>query len=108
MKTLIAGLMAAAALAAPAAQTKTGTITDSMCATGDHSQMKMGPTDAECAKACAEEHDATFVLFDGKTAYALSDQRRAAAFAGQKVTVTGAVDAKTRTIKVVSITPSKR
>jgi hypothetical protein len=107
IQALIAGLTAAV-LAAPAARTITGTITDSMCERADHSAMKMGPTDAECARACNEEHDATFVLFDGKTAYALSDQRRAATFAGRKVIVTGTVDAKTHTIRVAAITSSKR
>ena len=65
--------------------------------------MKMGPTDAECARACNEEHDAAFVLYDGKTVYALSDPRAPAKFAGRKVTVTGTLDANTHTIRVVSI-----
>jgi hypothetical protein len=105
MKTLIAFLFAVV-LAPPATQTFTGTITDSMCGTADHSHMQMGPTDAECTKACVEEHDASFVLFDGKNVYVLSDQRMPAKFAGQKVTVTGTLDAKTSTIRVASIKPS--
>jgi hypothetical protein len=107
MKALIAGLMAAV-LAPPAARTITGTITDSMCERADHSAMKMGPTDAECARACSEEHDAAFVLFDGKNVYTLSDQRMPAKFAGQKVMVTGTVDAKTHTIRVTAIASPKR
>jgi len=101
MKLLIAVLVVAAAGAAP--RTFTGTITDSMCEKADHSAMKMGPTDAECARACNEEHDARFVLYDGKTVYALSDQRTPATFAGKKVTVTGTLDPKTTTIRVESI-----
>ncbi len=106
MNVLIAVLLSVAA-AVPAAPTFAGTITDTMCEKGDHSAMRMGPTDAECARACNEEHDAAFVLYDGKTVYGLSDQRAPAKFAGRKVTVTGTLDAKTHTIRVVSIKSSK-
>jgi hypothetical protein len=106
MKFLIGALIAIAAAGVPAARTFTGTITDSMCEKADHAAMRMGPTDAECARACNEEHDAAFVLYDGKMVYALSDQRTAAKFAGRKVMVTGAVDAKTHTIKVAAIKSS--
>ena len=105
MRTLIAAVLAVV-LAPPAPRTFKGTITDSMCATADHSQMRMGPTSAECTKACVEEHDATFVLFDGKNVYALSDQRMPAKFAGRKVKVSGTLDTKTHTIRVASIEPS--
>jgi hypothetical protein len=84
-------------------QTFAGTITDDMCATGNHAQMRMGPTDAECTKACVAAHAALYVLYDGKNVYSLSDQRRPEAFAGQKVRVVGTLDAKTRTIRVESI-----
>lgn len=96
----------AGAAAAPT-RTFTGTITDSMCDRGDHSGMRMGPTDAECARACAEEHDATFVLFDGRNVFALSDQKAAATLAGRKVKVAGTLDAKTKTIRVTSIAAEK-
>ena len=105
---MIWSLLAAAALAAaPATQTFTGTITDNMCARGGHSQMRMGPTDAECTVACVGAHGATYVLFDGKDVYTLSDQRTPEKFAAQKVKVTGTLDAKTRTIQVESITAAK-
>jgi len=106
LKIPMLALFAAAALAPPAAHTFRGTITDSMCEKADHSGMKMGPTDAECARACNEEHDAAFVLYDGKTVYALSDQRTPAKFAGQKVTISGTLDARTHTIRVASIKPA--
>ena len=99
---LIASLFALGALA-PAAPTFTGTITDSMCANADHAPMRMGPTDAECTKACVEEHDAKYVLYDGKQTYELSDQRAAEKFAGQKVRVTGTKDDKKKIIQVESI-----
>ena len=93
--------------AAAGPQKFTGVITDSMCADGDHSHMKMGPTDGECTKACVSEHDAMYVLYDGKSAYVLSDQKTPEKFAGKKVTVTGTLDAKTKTIRVDSITEKK-
>ena len=108
MKPSILSLLAIAVLsAAPGKQTFTGTITDSMCTTADHSQMKMGPTDADCTKACVSIHGATYVLYDGKNVYQLSDQKTPEKFAAKKVTVTGTLDAKTKTIKVDSITASK-
>jgi hypothetical protein len=104
MKRVISTLLAVASLSAvQAKQTFTGTITDSMCANADHSHMRMGPTDAECTTACVSEHDATYVLFDGKEVYTLSDQRTAEKFAGRKVTVVGRLEAKTKTITVDSI-----
>ena len=108
MKPSILSLLAIAVLsAATGKQTFTGTITDSMCTTADHSQMKMGPTDADCTKACVSIHGATYVLYDGKNVYELSDQKTPERFAAKKVTVTGTLDAKTKTIKVDSITAAK-
>lgn len=88
-------------------QTFTGTITDDVCARADHSQMRMGPTDAECAAACIEAHGAVYVLYDGDGAYNLSDQRAAEKFAAKKVKVLGTLDSKTKTIRVESITAAK-
>jgi hypothetical protein len=50
---------------------------------------------------------AQFVLLDGKTVYGLSDQKTPDNFAGSKVTVTGTLDAKTKTIQVKSIAAAK-
>ena len=63
----------------------------------------MGANDAECTIACVMAHDASYVLFDGKEAYTLSDQKTPEKFAGKQVTVTGVLDAKTKTIQVTSI-----
>jgi hypothetical protein len=107
-KPLIVSLLAIAALSAAPGQRKfTGTITDSMCATADHSRMRMGPTDAECTVACVEAHGALYVLYDGKEVHPLSDQQAPEKLAGKKVTVTGTLDAKTKTIRVDSITAAK-
>ena len=89
--------------AAPGKQTFTGVITDSVCATGDHSRMRMGSNDAECTIACVQSHGAQYMLYDGKESYTLSDQQKPEKFAGKKVTVTGTLDAKTKTIQVDSI-----
>lgn len=107
MKPLILTVLVVAALAAPGKQTFTGVITDSMCPAGDHSRMRMGSTDAECTIACVDAHGAQYVLYDGKESYTLSDQRTPEKFAGKKVTVTGTLDAKTKTIKVDSIAAAK-
>jgi hypothetical protein len=108
LKRLVFGFAVVAVLAAAAGSQKfTGVITDSMCADGDHSHMKMGPTDGECTKACVEEHGAMYVLYDGKSAYVLSDQKTPEKFAGKKVTVTGMLDAKRKTIRVDSIAVKK-
>jgi hypothetical protein len=108
MKPLLVSLLMIAALtAAPGKRKFTGIITDSMCATADHSRMRMGPTDAECTVACSDAHGAQYVLYDGKEAYTLSDQKIPERFAGRKVTVTGTLDAKTKTILVDSINAAK-
>ena len=108
MKTAVFVLLVTvASSAAPGAQTFTGTMTDDMCAKGDHSQMRMGSNDAECTTACVSAHGAAYVLYDGKNIYRLSGGPAPERFAGQRVRVTGALDAKTHTIRVDSITRAK-
>jgi len=104
---LLIATLAAALAAAPAKQSVAGTVTDDNCPKADHSQMQMGPTDVECAKACIDVHGAMYGLFDGKDFYTLSDQKTAAKFTGQKVKVIGTLDAKSRTIQVDSIVAEK-
>ncbi len=104
---LVLAALVAALAAAPEKQTFTGIVTDSMCPTGDHSGMRMGPTDAECTIACVMEHGAQYVLYDGKAVYTLSDQTSPEKFAGKRVTVSGTLDAKTKTIQMESITTAK-
>jgi len=99
--------MIAALACAQGRRSFTGTITDSECTTADHSRMKMGPTDAECTIACVLAHGALYVLYDGKDIYTLSDQKTPEKFAGKKVTVTGTLDAKAKTIQVDSILAAK-
>jgi hypothetical protein len=108
MRHLIFNLLVAAALAAsPAKQTFTGIITDDNCPKADHSIMRMGQTDAECAMACLEAHGALYGLYDGNEFYTLSDQRTPGKFVGKEVRVTGTLNTKTKTIQVDSITAEK-
>jgi hypothetical protein len=102
----IALLFATFLFGADAKQTFTGKITDDMCIR-DHSTMQMGPNDAECTKACVLAHGAQYILFDGKSAFNLSDQTAPEKFAGQMVKVVGTLDAKTKTIQVDSISATK-
>jgi nitrogen fixation protein FixH len=107
-RNLLAAIIGVALLsAAPATQTFSGVVTDDNCVNGDHAQMRMGDTDRECAVACNNSHGSPYVLFDGTSAYTLSDQKLAETFAGGKVTVVGTLDAKTHTIQVSSITARK-
>jgi hypothetical protein len=108
VKYLLLCLVAVAGLsAAPATETFLGVVTDNNCDDGDHSHMRMGETDAECTVACIDAHGATYVLFDGKSAYTLSDQKTPQKFAGKKVSVVGTLDVKTKTIQVRSISAAK-
>lgn len=100
--TCLLAAVALAALSAPAGQTFVGVVSDQMCAL-DHGAMRMGPTDAECAKACVEDHGTSYVLVDGEQVYLLSDQQAPKAFAGQKVKVVGTLDQTTHVIAVTSI-----
>ena len=106
MKKQIAMAIAAAALmfAAPP-KTFTGIITDNMCAKADHKAMKM--EDAKCVAECVKGMGAKYVLYDGKETYTLSDQKTPEKFAAKKVTVTGTLDEKTKTIQVDSIAAAK-
>jgi len=108
-RLLVCALALTALSAAQAAKTQNfvGTITDNMCAKADHSQMQMGPTDADCVKACVASHGATYVLYDGKNVYELSDQKAPEKFAAQRVRVVGTLDAKTNKITVTSIAAAK-
>lgn len=101
-------LLALAGLSAgQGGRTFTGVITDSECSTADHAHMRMGPTDAECVAACISEHGGSYLLFDGKHGYALSDQKTPEKFVARKVTIAGRLDAKGQTIRVDSIRAAK-
>lgn len=103
VRPMIVMLALAGISAGQGRRTFTGVITDTECSTGDHAHMRMGPTDAECVKACILGHDAKYVLLVGEDVYLLSDQQAPEQFAAQRVRVAGTLDAKSKTIRVESI-----
>jgi hypothetical protein len=92
-------------LATDPVQTYTGRITDTMC--GSQHGMVKGQPDEECIRTCVRATSSQYALFDGREVIRLSDQKMPPKFAGQPVKVTGTYNAKTKTIKVVSIEPDK-
>lgn len=103
---LILTLFAAGAFAAD--KSFTGEIMDSQCADmASHDNMMKGEGASnakECSIACVKK-GGSYALYvpAEKQAYKLDNQKKAAAFAGQKVTVTGSVSSGGDTIKVASI-----
>jgi hypothetical protein len=65
---------------------------------------KTGSNDPKaCTEACIKM-GSKYVLFnEDKTFYILSDQKKPAAFAGQKVEVTGTLNKATKTLHVTAI-----
>jgi len=106
MKKIALVLASAALLFGAGKQTFTGMITDDMCAKADHKDMKMG-SDEKCVSECIKGMNGKYVLYDGREAYKLSDQKGPAKFAAKKVMVTGTLDEKTKTIAVEKIEPAK-
>ena len=96
---LISGVLASAA-------TFTGMITEDMCGKDGHAGMKMG-SDEKCITECVRGMNAKYALTDGTTVYILSDQKTPAKFAAKKVTVTGTLDEKSKTIQVEKIEAAK-
>jgi hypothetical protein len=97
-------LAAAASVTPPTTRTFTGVITDSMCL-GDHSMMKATNVE-QCVRDCVRA-GYKYVLYDGKTAYKLSDQAAPEKFAGKRVVIHGVLYEKTGVIKVESIEAAK-
>ena len=106
MKKTIALAVASAALSFGA--TFTGVVTDTMCAGEGHKGMNMG-SDAKCVTECVKGMGAKYALYDAaaKKVYVLSDQKGPEKFAGQKVTVSGTLDAAGKNLKVDSIAAAK-
>jgi hypothetical protein len=109
MKRLAIGvgcLVASLSIFAQAPQTFKGEIIDSQCAAlGGHQVMaQKSESPKDCTNRCVGM-GGKYTLFDSstKTAYQLDDQKKPAMFAGAKVTVTGTLNAATKTIKVASI-----
>ena len=100
------GLLASLSIYAQAPQTFKGEIMDSQCAALGGHQVMEGKTETakDCTNRCVNM-GGRYTLFDSstRTAYQLDDPKKAAAFAGAKVLVTGTLNPTTKTIKVASI-----
>lgn len=92
-------------------KTFTGYIADSQCGLSHAKMLKMkgmGDVSPDKEKSCTlkcVEMGGKYVLADRahKTVYQLDDQEKPKEFAGQKVKLTGTLDAKTKTIHVTKI-----
>jgi len=92
-----------------------GEISDSQCALNVHSlsrshaemlkKKNIGTTNAECARYCVKYLGGVFVLSVKEKVYKLDNQELADKYAGQKVRLTGVLDAQTNTIAVRDIQP---
>jgi hypothetical protein len=67
----------------------------------DHKAMNVSP-DSQCVRERVKG-GSSYVLFDGKNAWELSDQKTPERFAAQRVRVTGTLDAKAGVIRVEKI-----
>jgi hypothetical protein len=92
-------MLALPAFAGP--QRFTGVITDTMC--GKTHGMTAGQPDDKCIAMCVKGSSSQYALFDGTDVLKLSDQKKPARFASQRVKVTGTLNEKTKTIKLESI-----
>jgi hypothetical protein len=105
---LIAASLFAAALLLSQSRSFTGEIMDNQCASmRSHTRMMQGlgaKTTKDCTEKCVKEMGGKYTLYDpsASTVYQLDAQDKAAAFAGQKVSVKGTIDAS-KTIHVESI-----
>jgi hypothetical protein len=104
----IAMFFLAAAIGVPQSRSFSGAIMDSQCAAMKSHDRMMKGMDAKDAKECTQkcvQMGGKYALFDPatKTAYQLDDQGKSATYAGQTVTVKGALDAASKTIHVESI-----
>ena len=112
MKKVAMGLILAIQLlpssfAAPKVGTFSGEVMDSQCALqgGKHDNMiRIGQDEKACTAMCVKL-GGTYVLYDAatKATYKLDDQKKAAAFAGAKVAVSGDLNEATKIIKITTI-----
>jgi len=98
-------------------QTFLGEIGDIQCAlnvhsmTRSHTEMlkskKMGGTAGACASYCVQYLGGDFVLSSKNEVYRVDNQGKVRLFAGQKVTITGTLESKSKTIHIVDIEPAQ-
>jgi len=99
-RILVMILVSAAPLATANQGLVDATITDSMCA-ATHKSMRTD-SDELCVRNCVRS-GAKYVMWDGRNAYVLSDQKAAEPWAGRKVRVLATLDAKTKEVHAISI-----
>lgn len=104
MTKLASILLGGALLMSAAPSTFTGVVTDTMCG-ADHKMMNVQP-DSKCVRECVKA-GSKYALLVGKNVYVLSDQSTPDKYAGQKVKVTGTLNAASKTIQVDKIEPAK-
>jgi hypothetical protein len=98
---VISMLLSAIGIHAQQAMAYKGEIMDSDCAsTGSHPDPDAKTCTVDCVKMGSK-----YVLFNAadKTVYQLDDQKKPAAFAGKKVSVSGTLNKTTKTIHVTDI-----
>src|SRR5438445_8386439 len=118
MKNMVAraaiGMLALASVAyGQGSRTFRGEISDSQCALNVHSLTRshqemlksksMGGTPAECSLYCVQHMGGHFVLAAKNDVYHLQNQELAYEFVGKKVKLTGILDAKNHSIRVLKI-----
>jgi len=104
MKRLAGLILGTALVVAAATHTFTGVVTDTMCG-ANHSMMNVKP-DSKCVRECVKT-GSKYALLTGGKMYTFSDQSAPAKFAGEKVTVTGALDESAGTIEADKIVAAK-
>lgn len=97
---VVAILVSAARLATANDGLMDATITDSLCA-ANHKSMRLSCD--ETGVRSRIKAGAKYVLWDGRNAYVLSDQKAADQWAARKVRVLATLDAKTRQVRIISI-----
>jgi hypothetical protein len=97
---LVAILVSAAPLATANDGLMDATVTDSLCA-ANHKSIRLSCD--ETGVRSRIKAGAKYVLWDGKNAYVLSDQKAADQWAARKVRVLATLDAKTRQVRIISI-----
>lgn len=116
-RTIVIGWAAVLALAGVAqsqgARVFRGEVSDSQCALNVHSLTRshqemlksksMGGTSNTCAVYCIEHLGGSLVLSGGKEVYRLDRPDLVHGFEGQKVRITGTLDAKVNQIHVMKI-----
>jgi len=117
----IVGWLIAAALLAHAGNEKAltfqGQIADTQCALNVHSLTRShaemlkskatGGTDGSCATYCVRYLGGDFVLSSKGEVYRLDNQEKVRLFAGQKVKITGTLEAKGKIIHLLQIEPAE-